>query len=156
MKSFHKISFRAIALVGGSLLATLAFGAGPKSAKPDAEFAAMDTNKDGKVSADEHAAASKKMFDMMDANMDGKVTAAEMTTAHQRVTGKKAKKSDMSSVEKIKAIDTNGDGILTAEEHAVGSRSMFEKMDRDKDGFLSKDEIAAGHAQMMKKPARAM
>ena len=154
MKSFHKISFRTIALVGGSILATVAFGAGPKAAKPDAEFAAMDTNKDGKVSAEEHAAASKKMFDMMDANKDGKVTAAEMTAAHQRVTGKKAKKSDMSATDKIKVIDTDGDGILTAEEHAAGSRAMFEKMDTDKDGFLSKDEIAAGHAQMMKKPSR--
>ena len=154
MKSFHKISFRTVALVGGVMLASLAFGAGPKAPKPDAEFAAMDTNTDGKMSAEEHAAASKKMFDMMDANKDGKVTAAEMTAAHQRVTGKKAKKSDMSATDKIKVIDTDGDGILTAEEHAAGSRAMFEKMDTDKDGFLTKDEIAAGHAQMMKKPSR--
>ena len=88
----------------------------------------------------------------MDANRDGKVTAAEMDAAHQRVTGKKAKKTDMSSADKIKVIDTDGDGILTAEEHAAGSRAMFEKMDTDKDGFLTKDELAAGHAQMMKKP----
>ena len=51
-------------------------------------------------------------------------------------------------------IDTDGDGILSAEEHAAGSRSMFEKMDTDKDGFLTKSELAAGHASMMKKPAR--
>ena len=60
----------------------------------------------------------------------------------------------MSAVDKIKVIDTDGDGILTAEEHATGSRSMFEKMDTDKDGFLTKSELAAGHASMMKKPAR--
>ena len=114
----------------------------------------MNTNKDGKVSAEEHAAASKKMFDMMDANRDGKVTAAEMTAAHPRVTGKKAKKSDMPAADNIKVIDTDGDGILTAEEHAAGSRAMFEMMETDKDGFLTKDEIAAGHAQMMKKPSR--
>ena len=65
----------------------------------------MDASKDGKVSAEEHAAASKKMFDMMDANRDGKVSAAEMTAVHQRVTGKKVKKSDMSAAEKIKVID---------------------------------------------------
>ena len=154
MKSFHKISFRTIALVGGVMLASLAFGAGPKAAKPDAEFVAMDTNRDGKVFAGEHAAASKRIFDMMDANRDGKVTAAEMTAAHPRVTGKKATKSDLSAAEKIKVIDTDGDGILTAEEHAAGSRAMFEKMDTNKDGFLTKGEIAAGHAQMMKKPSR--
>ena len=154
MKSFHKISLRTVALVGGVTLASLAFGAGPKAGKPDAEFTAMDTNKHGKVSAEEHAAAAKKMFDTMDANRDGKVTAAEMAAAHHRVTGKKAKKTDMSATKKIKVIDTDGDGILTAEEHAAGSRAMFEKMDTDKDGFLTKDELAAGHAQMLKKPSR--
>ncbi len=77
-----------------------------------------------------------------------------MDAAHQRVTGKKAKKSDMSAAEKIKVIDTDSDGILEATEHAAGSSSMFEKMDTDKDGFLSKAEFAAGHASMLKKPAR--
>ena len=114
----------------------------------------MDTNKDGKVSAEKHAAASKKMFAMMDANRDGKVTATEMTGAYPRFTSKKARKSDMFAAEKIKVIDTDGDGILRAEEHAAGSRVMFGKTDTDKDGFLTKDEIAAGHAQMMKKPSR--
>ena len=152
MRSLHKIGFRTSVLVGGVVLATLAFGAAPKAGTPDVEFTAMDTNKDGKVSAAEHAAASKKMFVTMDANADGKVTAAEMDAAHQRVTGKKPKKTDMSSAEKIKVIDTNGDGTLTAEEHAAGSRAMFEKMDTDKDGFLTQDELAAGHGQMMKKP----
>ncbi|MDQ2870740.1 MAG: EF-hand domain-containing protein [Acidobacteriota bacterium] len=114
----------------------------------------MDTNKDGKISADEHAAGAKQMFDAMDANKDGKVTAAEMEAAHERVTGKKAVKSDMTAAEKIKAIDTDGDGVLTAEEHAAGSRAMFEKMDTNKDGFLSRDELAAGHARMMAKPSR--
>ena len=154
MKAFRKIGFSSIVMVGTATLASIVFAAGPKSSATDAEFRAMDTNKDGKLSAEEHATASKKMFDMMDANKDGKVTAAEMTAAHQRITGKKAKKSDMSSADKINVIDTDGDGILTAEEHAAGSRAMFQKMDTDKDGFLTKEELAAGHAQMLKKPSR--
>jgi Ca2+-binding EF-hand superfamily protein len=154
MKLLRKLSFSSPILVGGVMFASLAFAAEPKSTKADVEFMTMDTNKDGKVSADEHASASKKMFDMMDANRDGKVTAAEMAAAHQRITGKKAKKSDMSAADKIKVVDTDGDGILTAEEHAAGSRSMFEKMDTAKNGFLTKDELAAGHASMMKKPSR--
>lgn len=148
------ISFRGIVLVGAVTLAPMAHAAGPKSTAANAEFRKMDMNKDGKVSADEHAAGAKKMFDAMDANKDGKVTPAEMNAAHQRVTGSKANKSEMSAVDKIKVIDTDGDGILTAEEHAAGSRSMFEKMDADKDGFLTKSELAAGHASMMKKPSR--
>ena len=94
------------------------------------------------------------MFDTMDSNQDGKVTATEMGAAHQRVTGKKAGNSEMSAADKIKVIDKDGDGILTAEAHAAGSRSMFEKMDTDKDGFLTQGELAAGHASMMKKPSR--
>ena len=154
MKAFHKVSFSNVVLIGGAMLASLAFAAEPKSVKPDTEFMTMDANKDGMISADEHATASKKMFDTMDANRDGKVTAAEMDVAHQRVTGKKAKKSDLSAAEKIKVVDTDSDGILTAAEHAAGSSSMFEKMDTNKDGFLSKAEFVAGHANMLKKPAR--
>ena len=60
MKAFHTISFSSVVLVGGAMLASLAFAADPKSAKPDAEFMTMDANKDGKISADEHATASKK------------------------------------------------------------------------------------------------
>jgi Ca2+-binding EF-hand superfamily protein len=94
------------------------------------------------------------MFDTMDGNKDGRVTAREMQAAHRRVTGVKATRSDMTAAEKIKVVDTDGDGVLTAEEHTDGSRAMFEKMDTDKDGFLTREELAAGHARMMQKPRR--
>ena len=111
----------------------------------------MDSNGNGKFSPDEHAASARNMFVTMDTNSDGKVTAAEMDAASEKITGMKAGPSDMSSAEKIKVIDTDGDGILSAEEHAAGSRTMFEKMDTDKDGFVSKPELAAGHAKMLGK-----
>lgn len=117
----------------------------------DAHFKAMDANGDDKLSPDEHAAGAKKMFDMMDANKDGTVTPAEMDAAHEKVAGKKTTEADMPSAEKIKVVDTNGDGMLTAEEHAVGSKMMFDKMDTNKDGLVSKAELDAGHAKMMKK-----
>ncbi len=140
-------------LLGG--IAVSALTASSAMAHPtDKEFAMMDSNKDGKVSAAEHAAGAKAMFEKMDSDKDGKVTAAEMAAAHQGVTGHQAGKSDMSADDKIKTVDSNGDGILTAEEHGAASESMFAKMDTDKDGFLSKKEMAAGHAGMMKKPAK--
>lgn len=120
------------------------------------EFHMMDTNGDGKVSQDEHAAGAKKMFEAMDADKDGKVTAAEMDAAHERM-GKmmgKAHQSEhkgMAAADKIKAIDTDKDGVLTADEHAAGARLMFEKMDADKDGYLSQAELEAGHAKLMSK-----
>ena len=151
MAPFRIGTFSGIVMLGALTLASPSFAAESKSAAADAEFRKMDTNKDGKVSASEHAAGAKQMFETMDRNKDGKVTAAEMEAAYPRITGRKATKSDMSAADKIKVVDTNGDGVLTAEEHAAGSRAMFEKMDTDKDGFLTKNELAAGHARMLKK-----
>jgi Ca2+-binding EF-hand superfamily protein len=123
-----------------------------KESNAYALFNAMDANADGKMSPDEHAAGAKKMFETMDANKDGTVTSGEMETAREKVAGQKSTKASMSSAEKIKVIDTNGDGVLTAEEHAAGSKRMFDKMDTDRDGFLSKEELAAGHEKMLQKP----
>jgi Ca2+-binding EF-hand superfamily protein len=116
----------------------------------DHMFQMMDTDGDGKISAAEHAAGAKKMFDKMDADKDGKVTAAEMDAAHEQITGK-SKKPEMSSADKIKAVDTNNDGVLSEEEHVAGAKMMFDKMDTDHDGFLTKAEMEAGHAKMMSK-----
>ena len=91
------------------------------------------------------------MFQSMDANKDGIVTAAEMDAVHQKTTGKKESKTDMTTAEKIKAIDTNADGMLSAAEHASGSKAKFEKMDTDGDGFLTQAELDAGHKKMMRK-----
>ena len=111
MKTF---AFRLTIAAMTFAFASVAGAADTKSSGGMSEFSSMDANKDGKVSADEHAMSARKMFETMDANKDGKVTAAEMDAAHERVTGKKADKSDMSAADKIKAIDTNGVGVLTA------------------------------------------
>jgi Ca2+-binding EF-hand superfamily protein len=113
-------------------------------------FEAMDTDRDGKISPSEHAAAAARMFRAMDDNRNGKVTAAEMQAAQPKVTAKKVSKQDLSAEEKIKLVDGNGDGTLTAREHAVASETMFRKMDTDKDGSLSRAEFDAGHAALKK------
>jgi Ca2+-binding EF-hand superfamily protein len=115
------------------------------------EFKAMDANGDGKVTREEHAKAARGTFERMDANRDGKVSAAEMDGAHQAIAGNNAGSNELSAMEKIKAFDQDADGMLTAAEHAYGSRSMFEKMDVNHDGTLTPDEMAAGHAAMLKK-----
>lgn len=142
-------------------------GANPAVAV-EAEMKMMDSNGDGKLTAEEHAAGAKTMFAAMDLNHDGKVTAAEMEAAHDQVMGKAAgnkpaEKAEakletkpvghMSAADKIKVIDKNGDGVLTADEHAAGSKMVFEKMDSDHDGFVSKAELAEGHARMLHKAA---
>ena len=149
----HKLSSRWVGfafgvagVTGYALLPSVA-----AAGSPDTSFEAMDDNDDGKISPDEHFAAASRMFDKMDTNADGKVTAAEMTAAQPRVTGKKAQKTDLTAAEKIKVLDTDGDGVLTSEEHAAGARSMFDKMDTDKDGYLSKAEFKGGHDKLLRR-----
>jgi hypothetical protein len=121
-----------------------AFAAGAKDL-----FAGMDSNRDGRISAAEHARGSRAMFVKMDADRDGRVTADEMSAAQPAVTGRSAQAAAMSSADKIRVIDTNGDGVLSAAEHADGSKAMFAKMDRNKDQRLSRAEYTAGHKQLM-------
>jgi Ca2+-binding EF-hand superfamily protein len=45
------------------------------------QFAHLDTDKNGKLSAAEHESAEQQSFDHMDGNKDGEITLAEMTTA---------------------------------------------------------------------------
>lgn len=111
-------------------------------------FARMDVDRDGRVSAQEHAMGSRGMFVAMDANKDERVTAAEMTAAQAKITGE-SDAGGMTSAEKIKVVDGDGDGVLTAAEHAAGSKALFEKMDRNNDGRLSRREFEAGHDKLV-------
>jgi Ca2+-binding EF-hand superfamily protein len=115
----------------------------------DKHFKMMDANGDGKISRAEHAAGAKEMFLKCDANHDGIVTATEMD-ASMAAQGEKPGKHDKTSAEKIQMIDQNGDGQLTAAEHAAGTETLFAKMDKDGDGFLSKDECDDAQKMMRK------
>jgi Ca2+-binding EF-hand superfamily protein len=139
MKLYARRGYTGFAAAVGGL--ALAFGAYAGEDK----LQMMDTNKDGMISAAEHAAGAQAMFGKLDADGDGRVTAAEMDAAHSGAGGTAA--PTMSSAEKIKTIDTDGDGAITVAEHEKGSRGMFTKMDVNGDGNLSAEEMQAGHHQ---------
>jgi Ca2+-binding EF-hand superfamily protein len=159
MKSLKPTTLRHAALLCGiaglTVTPALAGPKAPDTAAVTAEFKKADANGDKKVSAAEHATCAKDMFATMDANQDGKVTAVEMEAAHSELSGGEKDRHHMSAEKKIKVVDSNGDGILTAEEHTAAAKSMFTKMDTDRDGFLTKDELAAGHDKMMREHTRS-
>jgi Ca2+-binding EF-hand superfamily protein len=140
-----------IGILAACSLALCAAPAAFAEHEADKHFKMMDANGDGKVSRAEHAAGAKKMFEQCDANRDGIVTAAEMDASMAKQ-GMKPASDEKSSAEKIKVIDQNNDGKLTAAEHATGSEKMFTKIDTNGDGFISKEESAEG-MKMLKKGA---
>jgi Ca2+-binding EF-hand superfamily protein len=141
-------SIKTLAL--GSIVALLTAQAMAQS-NSDRLFSQMDTDKDGKISAAEHAAAAKARFEKMDKSKSGKIVIAdEFKQPNKPSRGQATAEADI-AVAMLKAMDKNGDGIITAEEHAKAAEERFEKMDTNKDGFLTKEEWTAGRAAMMKK-----
>ena len=131
----------ALAAATASLL--LSFGAQAGEDK----MQMMDTNTDEMISAAEHIAGARQMFLRMDTDGDGRVTAAEMDAAQARMPGGTPAPA-VTSDDKIRAIDADHDGVITASEHESGSRGMFTKMDVDGDGNLTVAEMQAGHQQL--------
>jgi Ca2+-binding EF-hand superfamily protein len=103
-------------------------------------FEAIDADRDGRISAEEHAAAAHRMFAAMDADRDGTVTLSGAAGG-----------SAPSAADNIMVVDPDRDGVLTIQEHAAASRAMFRQMDIDQDGTLSKAEFDAGHAVLKKR-----
>lgn len=110
-----------------------------------AQFEKMDANADGAVSPDEHASGAAAMFAIMDADGNGTVGVEEMDASQAKLGGDVR----MTSAEKIKVVDSDGDGQLSREEHAQGARTMYDQMDGGHDGRLTPVEMQAGHDAKM-------
>jgi hypothetical protein len=116
-----------------------------------AEFAAVDTNDDGRISSGEHEVYARRLFDEMDGEPDDdKLTRAEIMAneskfiRHVFTTGNILGPADLSTAEKIQRLDTNGDGVISQTEHATGAAAKFIKMDLNNNGELSAEEFDAG------------
>ena len=76
-----------IAGVCGFVVPSVAF------ADQEARFESMDTDGDGRISPDEHAAAASRMFEKMDTDHDGYLTRAEVKAGHEKYMHRKAASS---------------------------------------------------------------
>jgi Ca2+-binding EF-hand superfamily protein len=108
-------------------------------------FQSMDTNHDGRVSAEEQAAAARAMFKQLDVDLDGSISVEEM-----RLTRKAMEEpaSEEQVRQAIAAMDSNADGKVDADEHMAMANALFKRTDANGDGFVTEDEMqrAAGPA----------
>lgn len=107
---------------------------------PTIDFAAADTNGDGKVTPAELATWQAKQVGSIDANGDGKLSADEIAQFElkQIATWTQAQAQSM-----VKQLDANGDGLLSASELLAQPMTDvgFSQLDRNHDGVLTGDEL---------------
>ncbi len=108
-------------------------------------FQRMDTNNDGRVDAQEHAAAAQAMFKQLDADLDGSISAEELRLARKAM-DEPAGEDEVRQA--MTAMDKNGDGKVDADEHLAMANALFQRTDANHDGVVTLEEMrqAAGPA----------
>ena len=128
--------------LGGALSVASAVSAANDGAErgPMKHFEHMDLNGDGSVTLEEMTTHRNEMFTKSDADGDGLLSPAELTAAMEE---RAAKRIERRVARMIERHDTNGDGLLSAEEadHEEEMTRMFSRMDADGDGAITAAEI---------------
>lgn len=143
-------------------------------ARADKQFAKLDTNGDGKITAEERAARKdariEARFQRLDADKNGSVTLAEMKAADEQRGEKRAERGDKRGKGghhgmrrghhgrggpggMMMHADADKDGTITKAEFQAPMIAMFDKLDADKNGVVTKAERdAARGAWKSKEP----
>lgn len=141
----------AVALAGSAAIADgKGKPAGPMGMMhPAFDFAAADTNKDGKISAEEFTAYRAATALAMDADKDGKLSIAELAAMDT-----KASPADATTMATamVKNFDTDGDGKLSAAELLTIPQGFFDRADTNHDGVVDQAEADAFAKMMMHGP----
>jgi hypothetical protein len=103
---------------------------------------ALDTDKNGELSAAEIAAAPTALK-TLDKNGDGKLSGDEVRPPQPEAERAGPRPNDNAeAVTRLMANDKNGDGKLSVDEMPERMKRIVARADVDKDGFATKEELA--------------
>jgi Ca2+-binding EF-hand superfamily protein len=106
-----------------------------------------DANKDGKVSKEEFAARRGVDHKGLDLNENGSVSELEYVNEYtfrldNELAARRAGQIRQAHV-RFGVLDTNKDGVLSAEEFAASGERMFKRLDTTEDGFVDTTDTAS-------------
>lgn len=151
-------------LVGGAGIAIAAQteGKAPPTraelvAKLDQRFAKLDTDGDGRITAEERAAQkaarAQARFDRLDADKNGQISRAEFDAAGAKRAEMRGKFAGKHGGGKMRhrggfhaMVDADKDGVVTKQEFQARALERFDRLDTDKDGQISAAEREAARA----------
>jgi len=139
-----------------------------KSEKQARSFERLDVNGDGVITQDEYSTSinnrraekKERRAERRDINKDGTVDDQDRELWKEKRAEMRKNRSDRRAKKRSggergnhwKKIDTNGDGLVSAQEYSAGADRMFERFDANGDGVLSKGE---GRKKRRKKRRRS-
>ena len=103
-------------------------------------FEQTDVNGDGAISLDEVRARDLERFAEIDVNTDGFLTQDEMIAFKE---AQRRARLERRVARRFENLDSDGDGLISAAEHAAREHPMFERADANEDGLLTMEEIRA-------------
>lgn len=105
-------------------------------------YSPMDSNGDGKVSLAEFEAVHATQLARFDANKDGTVTVSEIEAyfAPHLSQGGQFVQQRLAT---LKTADTNGDGVISADEFKAAGAAEFRAADTNGDGYIEAGEVLA-------------
>lgn len=124
------------------------------------DLTVVDADGDGNITLEEFEAHKAARFAEIDANGDGGVSQEELTAHHDAQQQERANKKAEADAERAEKRaermderatktfadrDTDGNGLLSAEELSMQPqpKSIFERLDTNEDGVISAEELAA-------------
>lgn len=142
-----KLTIAALMALGlGSAAYTAIAQAG--GATPGAKLEKIDINQDGNITKDEVSAHRADRFASADLNGDTLISPEEFEAFAE---AERERRQQERQARMFAKLDANGDGSISADEHAAMDQRMdrmFDRVDKDDDGVITEAEREAAKEKM--------